>query len=940
LQKYGKKPVSLAPPSTPSSGSKGGESSKFWKPQVHKKILTQRRQAITVEYLSDDMNDEAMKGRQFHKTGHERALILQALRDCAAFNIMDDQALSDVCNIMWESNFKADEKICTEGTVTSLFHVLVDGALFASTSDSSIASPNFGPTHSLMSSSSSGQFTSFSLGGIPASPSRNTFDRDSNNTLTSSPSYTQHDSFKLNTPGGNKDTVLSPGQFFGETALLYDQPFTHTISATEPSRCFTLNRLHYKKLLASASSRIYTQRTNFLRAIPLFTNANNDLITQVAEALEIRYIKSGQEIIREGQQGDEFYILEHGRCTATSRRSIICVYQRPGDFFGELALLHNQPRACTVTADVDCKVLYLSQVDFNLFKPHLEPHLLSRIGLYQPLSGNNERGQSGLTPLSALGPIDDDDDDDVPPPPPPPPMGFDEPLGQIYDDAPPPPPPPPPMDNFYIPTKQLQTVTAPKPLLFDSDTDDDDDDEDDEQTITIVGGGDDDDDGYNQNDAEFRIMTMGSQVGGVQNNRGSTAMAAFPQANSLRQEEAPTDLPTLGTISYDQRFSQLQTQPPPSNTANYNPDSVEARLKMQNNIFGDKELPVHMQRLSVLPQDPTALANKKRLYDYGNGPNHVCTVTDLKDLDIIGTLGRGTFGHVQLVKDKHEHIYALKAVNKAHVVTHNQVPHILNERATMLELDHPFIVKLYRTLKDRDFLYFLLEPSLGGELFTVLRNAEHFDNNTARFYAAIVVTVFQYIHGKDILYRDLKPENLLMDADGYIRVTDFGFAKKTKERTYTFCGTPDYLAPEIVASAGHHTGADWWCLGILIYEMLAGYTPFYDENGPGQMYNKILGGKVFYPPSFCSEAKDIVSNLLQTKPTRRLGVILGGADVIRNHSWFAGLDWDKLLKRELPSPIPVTIKSKFDLGNFDAYDDEGTNDPFVVDPKNPWDEVF
>lgn len=244
--------------------------------------------------------------------------------------------------------------------------------------------------------------------------------------------------------------------------------------------------------------------------------------------------------------------------------------------------------------------------------------------------------------------------------------------------------------------------------------------------------------------------------------------------------------------------------------------------------------------------------------------------------------------------------------------------------------------------RTQNFLYFLLEPSLGGELFSLLRNKDRFDSPTARFYAAIVVTVFQHMHSLDILYRDLKPENLLMGEDGYLRVTDFGFAKKTKDRTYTFCGTPDYLAPEIVASAGHHTGADWWTLGILIFEMLAGYTPFYDEQGPTSMYSKILSGKLFFPSTFTPEEQDLVASLLQTKPTRRLGVLLGGADLIRRHRWFEGLDWGKLMRKEIEPPVKMPVKDKYDLSNFDAYPEEAqTEDDFVVDPANPdWDTVF
>ena len=313
----------------------------------------------------------------------------------------------------------------------------------------------------------------------------------------------------------------------------------------------------------------------------------------------------------------------------------------------------------------------------------------------------------------------------------------------------------------------------------------------------------------------------------------------------------------------------------------------------------------------------------------------------LADLRVVGTLGRGTFGHVQLVADKAENTYALKAVNKSHVVRHNQVPHILSERAVMVELDHPFIVRLHRTMHDKSYVYFLLEPALGGELFSLLRIADRFDNDTARFYAAIVVVVFQYLHNKDILYRDLKPENLLIDPQGYMKFTDFGFAKKTKDRSYTFCGTPEYLPPEIISGSGHFRGVDFWALGVLIYEMLVGYTPFYDDAGPTQMYSRILAGKVVFPPGISPAAQDVIRGLLQPKPTRRLGVLLGGAEVIKNHPWFKGFDWAALINKTLPAPIQVNVKDKYDISNFDTYDEENEEEEDLVDPTNPdWDKVF
>jgi serine/threonine protein kinase len=312
----------------------------------------------------------------------------------------------------------------------------------------------------------------------------------------------------------------------------------------------------------------------------------------------------------------------------------------------------------------------------------------------------------------------------------------------------------------------------------------------------------------------------------------------------------------------------------------------------------------------------------------------------LKDLRVLGTLGKGSFGHVQLVMDTAGKTYALKAVNKLQIVQTKQQGHMISEKRVMEQLNHPFLVKLYTTFQDRDRIYFLLEPSLGGELFSVLRVRSLFDEPTSRFCAATIVLAFEYLHSKDIIYRDLKPENVLYDSRGYLKITDFGFAKYIgKELTWTLCGTPDYLAPEIVQGKGHGKAVDWWTLGIFIFEMLASYPPFFDED-PMQTYNKIMKGVVAYPSHFSKEAVDLLHGFLHPKPTQRLGATKGEAANIQSHSWFAGFDWAAMLAMRLQPPIVPIIKSETDLSNFDDYGDEEEPPlPYVSDGTN-WDAEF
>jgi protein kinase A len=192
-------------------------------------------------------------------------------------------------------------------------------------------------------------------------------------------------------------------------------------------------------------------------------------------------------------------------------------------------------------------------------------------------------------------------------------------------------------------------------------------------------------------------------------------------------------------------------------------------------------------------------------------------------------------------------VYALKILRKPEVIRLKQIDHVRHERAILQDVaGHPFITRLIASFSDHDSLYMLLDYVPGGELFTYLRKLRRFDEDVARFYAAEIVLVLEFLHEAQdgIAYRDLKPENLLLDKDGHIKLVDFGFAKRLGSpkaghpvETYTLCGTPEYLAPEVIQNKGHTSAVDWWALGILIFEFLTGYPPFWHQN-PMEIYKQ------------------------------------------------------------------------------------------------------
>jgi serine/threonine protein kinase len=257
----------------------------------------------------------------------------------------------------------------------------------------------------------------------------------------------------------------------------------------------------------------------------------------------------------------------------------------------------------------------------------------------------------------------------------------------------------------------------------------------------------------------------------------------------------------------------------------------------------------------------------------------------LSDFKKMSVLGAGSFGAVYLVRHLGvQKVFAVKQLAKSHVVRTGQLEHLVAERDVLAKMDSSWFPRLYGTFHDNLNAYLILEFVAGGEFYNILREKGRFSDDHTKFYAACVVKGLGYLHSIGFVYRDLKPENLLLDHQGYLKITDMGFAKLLQpgERTYTLCGTPEYLAPEIISSKGHNKSVDWWCLGILIYEMLTGGPPFEDENQM-ELYKKIVKGTFTFPSYVSANAKDLISKLLSADLSKRLGNLAGGTQDIINH---------------------------------------------------------
>jgi len=306
------------------------------------------------------------------------------------------------------------------------------------------------------------------------------------------------------------------------------------------------------------------------------------------------------------------------------------------------------------------------------------------------------------------------------------------------------------------------------------------------------------------------------------------------------------------------------------------------------------------------------------------------------DFNLGKTLGTGAFGRVRFVtyKPNGQH-YALKMLKKAAIIKMKQVDHIVSEKNILTQMNHPFIVNMYGSFHDPRLIFMVLEYIVGGEFFTHLRKAQRFDDGQSCFYAAQITCIFEYCHSKDVVYRDLKPENILLASDGYLKLTDFGFAKKIEHRTYTLCGTPEYIAPEVLLNKGHGKPVDWWTLGILVYEMIVGYPPFVDEDPMG-IYQKILAGKVYFPKYFDKNAKALVKKLLTADLSKRYGNLKDGPMDILKHAWFSSLNFAELEEFKVPAPYKPAMKGDNDVSNFEDIPESKDVSPAVTGATDPF----
>ncbi|KRY43481.1 RAC serine/threonine-protein kinase [Trichinella spiralis] len=330
-------------------------------------------------------------------------------------------------------------------------------------------------------------------------------------------------------------------------------------------------------------------------------------------------------------------------------------------------------------------------------------------------------------------------------------------------------------------------------------------------------------------------------------------------------------------------------------------DAGEPMQQSDQNIFSESGLPTQLEQLMKIA-DPS--------------PRKV----SLDDFILLKVLGKGTFGRVILAREKQtDQLFAIKILKKEVIIAKDEVAHTLTENRVLQKTKHPFLTSLKYSFQTSDRLCFVMEYACGGELFFHLQREKLFTEERTRFYGAEIVSALAYLHENNIVYRDIKLENLLLDREGHIKIADFGLCKEDisfGEKTKTFCGTPEYLAPEVLEDNDYGRGVDWWGTGVVMYEMMCGRLPFYNKDHE-KLFEMILTETVKFPGKLSQEAKSLLSGLLMKDPNRRLGGGPEDAQEIMAHPFFEPIDWQALYEKRLVPPFRPEVQSDTDTSYFD-----------------------
>ncbi|VDM30915.1 unnamed protein product [Hydatigera taeniaeformis] len=633
---------------------------------------------------------------------------------------------------------------------------------------------------------------------------------------------------------------------------------------------------------------------NALRNNEFLRNLDAVQLQEIVSCMYKHSVVEGRYVIREGEDGHHLYVAAEGEYEVW-RNGKYLYTMGPGNCFGELALLYNCKRTASIKAVRAAHIWVLERniFQFIMMKTGLEK-MEARVNV--PLLKDLEQSQ-----LQRIADVLE--------------AQF-HPDGEciIRQDE--------QADSFFI----IQSGEV-------------------RVTMKVMGP-----DGASK-EIEIRRMSKGEYFGEKallgEGRRTANIYAASPAGVELLCLYRKDFLELMGNIAdlehkeyVDLEHLQLQGgQLKAARPLNLNEDDPTVTLTSASPTSLDQLL--GQREVKAAAGDRVQSPTTRKLY---TREYNIAAKLRLSDLERVAVIGQGGFGRVELVRPISDHsiAFALKRMKKVHIVETKQQDHVHSEKQILMSVDNSFICKLFKTFRDNKFVYMLMEFCPGGELWTVLRDRRAFDDKLTRFSLACVIEAFDYLHHQGIIYRDLKPENMLLTSNGYIKLCDFGFAKRLgpQRKTWTFCGTPEYVAPEVILNKGHDFAADYWSLGILTCELLMGTPPF-QASEPIKIYMKALRGIEAYDLShhknISVKAYQFIKRLCRNTPTERLGMGRQGIQEIRNQKYFQGFDWDGVRNRTLQSPFKPKVNGPCDFSNFDQFP---VSDELPPDETSGWDIDF
>ena len=732
------------------------------------------------------------------------------------------------------------------------------------------------------------------------------------------------------------------GDSFGELALLYDAPRAATVTCTSEGWLWAVEGAAFREVMVQQGTRELTQRARFLMDTPLLGSLTSTQRFGLAEKMEERVYKEGSHVVRINEPADSLYIVREGQVSCRRSDGTQDAIFNVGDYFGESSLEErgavrlrdcvavNGPAVCLkLSAQVFHEQLGQLEtlVERNFKRRVLEGVVIERTRLFDKLSVEAQEKlldrlteatfQSGEVVIE---------------------------QGQLND-------------TLYIIKSGVARVQASLPGVPARGV---------QASVGRLSR-----QGSSNSSGRINLSRQASEgeVSPRSDGRGPSPFAS-PQSGTGTPMSGSAGGTPNSSLNSSPRFkdlAQLQSSDTFGERALLTQEAASARVSVWK-LPSQKPLVCYTLDRSTFASLLGSESEAQHLFEQLIKAREKGPRVRFADLEIRRILGVGTFGRVKLAVHKPtKRPYALKCMRKAQVMQNKMLPHVLREKQILGMMDHPFILDLVATYQDAGELYMLEELGLGGELFSVLQRKGKLADDAARFYVASVVSMFTHLHTMKIIYRDLKPENLLLDEKGYLLLVDFGMAKllAEEERTWTLCGTPEYMAPEVVKHKfGYTFPADWWCVGIFTYECFTSSTPFAADD-PMATYRRILKGadSITFPDNlqpYVTLGHDFISALLKSDPIKRLGGQLEGKGAlkvcthsavmqsllnslvfclfaqVRAHPWFhedarsgkeggdLSISWSRLERKEIPPPYIPRINDPLDVRNFDNYGkDEG-----------------